>query len=71
MAVNNNLAVLMAKNKKFSAKKLSEETGINKNTLTALKHNKSGGIQYDTLEILCNYFKVDIGEFLQLNKEAS
>lgn len=71
MAVKNNLAILMAKQNKFKASEIARETGLNKNTITALKHNKASGIQYDTLEILCDYFGVDVGEFLVLESKAS
>lgn len=69
--VKNNLAILMARNGKFSAKQISEETGLNKNTISALKYNRARGIQYETLETLCKYFKVEVGEFLRIDKEAS
>lgn len=71
MAVKNNLAVLMAEKKKFKASEIARETGLNKNTIISLKHNKASGIQYETLEILCSYFDVDVGEFLIIDRKAS
>lgn len=71
MAVKNNLAILMAKKNKFKLSEIARETGLNKNTIMALRNNKASGIQYDTLETLCDYFGVDIGEFLIRESKAS
>lgn len=71
MAVKNNLAILMAKKNKFKLSEIARETGLNKNTITALRNNKASGIQYDTLEILCDYFGVEIGDFLVKESKVS
>lgn len=71
MAVKNNLAVLMAKKNKFKVSEIARETGLNKNTITALRYNKASGIQYETLETLCDYFGVSIGDFLVKEGKAS
>lgn len=52
-----NLSVLLAeRNLKIS--KVSEETKLSRTTLTALVSNVSKGIQFDTINTLCCYFKV-------------
>lgn len=52
-----NLAVLLSE-RGLTAKKVSEDTGISRPTLTTLTQNRGNGIQYDTLNTLCNYLNV-------------
>lgn len=52
-----NLAVLLAE-RSLKITKVAAETGISRTTLTALSTNRSQGIQFDTLNTLCNYFNV-------------
>ncbi len=40
-------------------------TGINKNTVTSLVNNKATGIQYDTLDRLCDFLNVTPGQLLK------
>lgn len=49
-----NLRVQMAK-RKVNITKVSKDTGISRTTLTALYHEKAVGIQFKTMNILCNY----------------
>lgn len=49
-----NLAVLLAE-RRLNISRASADTGISRTTLTALAHNHSQGIQYDTLNALCAY----------------
>lgn len=44
--------------------KLSNDTHISRNTLSALYHNTGKGIQYDTLDNLCSYFDVSVERLL-------
>lgn len=71
MAIHNNLAVLMAKQKKFSVEEMSESTGISRNSIVNLKYNRAKGIQYSTLEAICRYFNVTIAEMLTIDDAAS
>ncbi|OCT12645.1 hypothetical protein A8709_33075 [Paenibacillus pectinilyticus] len=71
MAIRNNLALIMAKRKIFSLEDISKGTGLNKNTLSLIRHNKAKGIDYRTLEALCTYFEVQISEMLVIEDEAS
>lgn len=58
-----NLAVLMAE-RNLNISDLSKETGISRNTLSALYKNTGKGVQFDTLETLCHYFDISPGELL-------
>lgn len=52
-----NLSVLLAE-RNIKITKASKDTGISRTTLTYLANNYSKGIQYDTLNTLCNYLHV-------------
>ena len=52
-----NLAVLLAE-RNLTITKVSKDTGISRTTLTALSRNYGQGIQFDTLNSLCNYLKI-------------
>ena len=52
-----NLAVLLAE-RGLKITELSKQTGISRPTLTALYYNQSKGIQFDTLDSLCDHLKV-------------
>ncbi|AYB38521.1 helix-turn-helix domain-containing protein [Brevibacillus laterosporus] len=58
-----NLAVLMAE-RGLKIVDVARETGISKTTLGALFHNSGKGVQFETLEKLCDYFNVTPGELL-------
>ena len=48
------LHIQMAK-RRVSITQVSKDTGISRTTLTALYHDKAVGIQFKTLNVLCNY----------------
>lgn len=52
-----NLAVLLAE-RGVKITEVAKQTGISRTTLTALYYNHSKGIQWDTLDVLCQYLKV-------------
>ena len=52
-----NLAVLLAE-RRLTISKVSRDTGISRTTLTALAGRSARGIQFDTLNALCQYLKV-------------
>lgn len=70
MAIQSNLAVLMAKQRKFSIDDISKSTGLSRNTISSFKHNKAKGIQYETLEVLCDYFNCSVSDLLVRIKDA-
>ncbi|WP_255416315.1 helix-turn-helix transcriptional regulator [Rummeliibacillus sp. POC4] len=51
----------------LSITELSEKTGISRNTLTKIYHEKSE-FSTKTLRILCNFFKCTPNEFLVIGK---
>lgn len=61
------LANLMANKKCRSINKISMETGISRTTLTNLYYERTGGIEFETLERLCRYFDCDIGDLIKRN----
>lgn len=58
-----NLAVLMAE-REIKISDLAKQTGISRTTLTALYYNQSKGIQWETLDTLCNYLRVKPNELI-------
>lgn len=56
-----NLSVLLAE-RNLKITKVSKDTGISRTTLTSLISNTSKGIQFDTLNTLCNYLNVSVGD---------
>ena len=52
-----NLAVLLAQ-RRLTISKVSQDTGISRTTLTALTGGRAKGIQFDTLNALCQYLNV-------------
>ena len=60
--IKNNFNELMAQ-KKLKITRVSNDTGISRPTLTTLTRDGGKGIQYDTLNTLCNYFNITPGEF--------
>lgn len=66
-----NLAVVMAKKRIYSLTPISEATGISRTTLTALYYEKGKGVQFDTIEKICNYLNIQVGELIEIASEAS
>lgn len=56
--IRSNLAVLLAE-RNLKITKVSKDTGISRTTLTTLSNNNSQGIQFDTLNTLCMYLKIE------------
>lgn len=52
-----NLKTLLAQ-RNITISKISSDTKISRTTITALCANRSGGIQFDTLDTICSYLKV-------------
>lgn len=60
MLISKLKTILAEKGIKIS--RVFNDTGISRSTLTALAENQSKGIQFETLNTLCNYLKVNPGE---------
>ncbi|WP_289141557.1 helix-turn-helix transcriptional regulator [uncultured Brevibacillus sp.] len=58
-----NLAVILAE-RGIKITDLANVTGISRTTLTALYYNQGKGIQFDTLDKLCNFLDVAPGQLL-------
>lgn len=62
------LKVLMAE-RRITQLELSAATGISRMTLTALANGKAKGVQYHTLERLCDYLHCSVGDILAYQRE--
>ena len=60
--IKTNLAVLMAE-RGLKISDVYEATGISKTTLMAISENTGKGIQYDTIDKLCNYLGITPSDF--------
>ncbi|MBB6690784.1 helix-turn-helix transcriptional regulator [Cohnella xylanilytica] len=56
-----NLAILMAE-RELKMIDITEKTGIAKATIRALYHNQGKGIQFETMDTLCEFLDVSPGE---------
>jgi len=55
----------LAKKLNKSITDIAKETKLNRNTITALYHNKVDGIKFETLERICAKYKVNIRDILE------
>lgn len=62
---------ILAKNLGKSVTDIADETGLNRNTVTALFHNKVDGIKFDTLEKICSVYGVALEDLLEVERESS
>lgn len=44
---------------------VSKDTGLSRPTLNNIKFNRNKAIQIETIDILCNYFKITPGELFK------
>lgn len=58
-----NLAVIMAK-QRLSITELAQVTRLSRTTITALYHGNAKGVQFRTLDILCNTLNCKLTELL-------
>lgn len=58
----NRLSVLLAE-RNVRANRLAVETGIAPSTLTRINNNRSSQIDYETLNSICNFFKITPNDF--------
>lgn len=65
--IDSNLAVLLAE-RNLKITKVSRDTGISRTTLTSLCYDYSGGIKFDTLNILCKYLGITPAEFFSYSQ---
>jgi len=58
-----NLAVLMAE-REIKISDLAKQTGISRTTLTSLYYNQAKGVQFDTLDVICDHLMVKPNELI-------
>jgi putative transcriptional regulator len=63
------LSEMMGKYKIKSFSELEKLTGITRKTLTKMYDGEGKGIEYDTLDKLCDYFNCTVGDLLFYEKE--
>jgi len=64
MAVKCNLSTLMGA-KRLTIQDVSDNTGLARNTISALYHDKAKRIDYDTINKLCEYLECSSEELLE------
>ena len=63
------LAVLMAeKDPTLSQRRLSLETGVDKEVISQLRKNTFQGVQSKTINALCTYFDCEVGELFVMKE---
>lgn len=60
-----NLSTLMGKHR-MTIQDVHEETGLNRNTISNLYHEKVDRIDFLTIEKLCRLFNCHVGELLEI-----
>ncbi len=66
--IKSKLPVLMA-NKRINISELSKETGISRNALSNLYNEKGKGVNFNTLDLLCKYFKCETSDILKFQDD--
>ena len=51
--------------RKLRASTVAKETGINKNTLSALYNEAVAGIRFETIEKLCEYLNCSVSDLIE------
>jgi len=59
------LSTLMGKNKQ-TIKDVHEKTGLSRNTISVIYHEKAKGMELETIEKLCRLFGCSVGDLLEL-----
>lgn len=67
--MQNNLRILLAK-KRLKISDVAEGTGLSRNTIRALYYETAKGIQFQTLNVLCNFLECSVGELFEVEKEV-
>ena len=64
MKYRNRLWELMAE-RNLKITQVSKDTGLSRPTLNNIKFNRNKAIQMETIDILCNYFRITPGELFE------
>lgn len=54
---------------KMNISDLARRTGLNRNTISLLYHEKASRIDLDAIEKLCQVFQCEVGDLLELINE--
>ncbi|OJU18498.1 MAG: Cro/Cl family transcriptional regulator [Clostridiales bacterium 43-6] len=68
MKIKCHLSTLMGKNK-LTIKDVCEKTGLARNTISFLYHEKVKRIDFETLVKLCTFFDCKVEDILEFEKE--
>lgn len=68
MAIKSRLSILMGE-KRYNMQDVYEKTGISRNSISNLYHEKSSRIDFDTLDRLCDLFECQPNDILAHMKE--
>lgn len=60
-----NLSTLMGKHK-MTIQDVHVKTGLSRNTIANLYHERATRADFDTIEALCRLFKCDVGDLLEI-----
>lgn len=55
----------------LSIAEVAEASGISRSTLTAIYYRKTKGIQFETIEKLCDYLKLPMNELFEYEPNKS
>ena len=69
MAIRINLDVMMAR-RKIGLTELSQEVDVTMANLSILKNNKAKAVRFSTLNAICRALHCEIGDVVELSKEA-
>ena len=65
-----NLSRLMGE-KRVKIADVERDTGLSRTTITRLFHEKATRLDFDTLEVLCRYFEINVGDLLEVVEDQS
>ncbi|AFL99548.1 putative transcriptional regulator [Desulfitobacterium dehalogenans ATCC 51507] len=67
--IENRLSEIMGR-KRLKISEVLEGTGLARNTVADLYHGRAKGVQFETLDKLCTYLGVEVGELLVHEKST-
>lgn len=62
--IENRLSEIMGR-KRLKISDVIEGTGLARNTVAELYHGRAKGVQFETIDKLCTYLEVGVGELLE------
>ncbi|SHN88507.1 helix-turn-helix domain-containing protein [Desulfitobacterium chlororespirans] len=67
--IENRLSEIMGR-KRLKISEVLEGTGLARNTVADLYHGRAKGVQFETLDKLCTYLDIEVGELLTHEKST-